>query len=156
MASSSEENEVFSEDEVGADQTYVKQKFSLTEETNDKLSGDEEIVESEGEPSSKTKSSLLAHPSYLVMVQEAIVELTSGSGRQSGVSKTKISDHMKTKYGLVEVNNLHVKKALKSAVEKNIIENTTGTYRFSAFFFRNVYRSKISENRKQLVSLHLH
>lgn len=123
----SDSGEVFSEEETTGDQTYIKQKNLTDDNRESSEEVDEESATEEVAPpikalSSKTTSS----KTYLTMVQESVVELTSGPGRQPGVSKNKIIENMKTKFGLTEVNNAYVIKALKAAVEKGSIEHTTG------------------------------
>ena len=63
------------------------------------------------------------HPPYMQMIHESIGALSTHG---KAVSRTKIVDHMKDKYGLNDVSNAHMSRALKIALEKNTIENTTG------------------------------
>ena len=68
------------------------------------------------------KTSTTKHRTYQEMVQETVIEL----GGKKGISKSKISEYMKGRYELNELNNLHVVKAIKTLIEKKIIENVTG------------------------------
>ena len=92
----STEDNVFSDEKV-ADLTYVKSS------TNNE------------------RKSKKTHPPYLNMVEEAVQEL---AGRK-GVSKARICQYLKTNH-VDEVSNLHVKKALKTGMEKKMFENITG------------------------------
>ena len=63
------------------------------------------------------------HPPYMQMIHESIGTLSTHG---KAVSRTKIVDNMKEKYGLNDVSNAHLSRALKISLEKDIIENTTG------------------------------
>jgi len=77
-------------------------------------------------------------PPYLTMVQEAVIKLSEGLSRGGTVSRTKISDYIQVTYGLHDVSSTpYFKKAIKIAVEKNIIENTSG-WIFLLHFFINI------------------
>ncbi|XP_057300684.1 histone H1.1, embryonic-like [Hydractinia symbiolongicarpus] len=70
---------------------------------------------------SKAAKATVKHPTYWDMVQEAILK----HGGRSGISKSKICDHIKEVYQM-EASNQYVVKAIKSGLEKKFIENTTG------------------------------
>ena len=63
------------------------------------------------------------HPPYIQMVHESIASISTHG---KAVSRAKIVDHVKGKYGLNDVSNTHMSRALKLAQEKKMIENTTG------------------------------
>ena len=70
------------------------------------------------------KESKKTHPPYSDMVHDAIQKM---AGRK-GVSRVKVCEHIKTNYQMDEVNNLYVKKAIKTGLKNNIFENSTGWY----------------------------
>ena len=77
------------------------------------------------------------HPPYMQMIHESI-EAISTHGK--AVSRAKIVEQMKEKYSLNDVSNTIVSRALRVALEKNIIENTTGIHA-STFFKRKSFKT---------------
>ena len=65
-------------------------------------------------------------PPYGKMVVEAIRE--QQTSWNTGISRAKIVEYIKTKYHLEDVNASALKNAIKKAEEKEIIEHKTGNY----------------------------
>jgi len=86
------------------------------------------------------------HPPYLQMIQESLTELEE---RGKGVSRTKIITHIKEKYTLQDINNLALNRAMKGAIEKNIILNSTGTGLTGSFKLTKEYK----EEKKQVAKV---
>ena len=105
-----------------SDQTYVKPTTTTT-------------TTAKGAGGATAKLPRNTVPPYLTMVQEAVVKLSEGVTR-GVVSRAKIADYITTTYGVHDVSTLsHFKKALKVAVEKSIIESTSGlTFDYCSLF----------------------
>ncbi|XP_065671404.1 histone H1A-like [Hydra vulgaris] len=93
------------------------------------------------------KSTKQANPkTYFDMVLEAIEKL---QGR-NGVSRSKITNFIVREFKIADVSTVYVTKALRSALEKNIIGNTTGNGANGSFKLtkeQNDIRKKIGKDR---------
>eukprot|EP00111_Clytia_hemisphaerica_P001571 TCONS_00004484-protein len=87
------------------------------------------------------------HPPYLQMIQESLTELEE---RGKGVSRAKIIAHIKEKYTLQDINNLALNRAMKGAIEKNIILNSTGTGLTGSFKLTKEYKEEKKQAAKVL------
>jgi len=87
------------------------------------------------------------HPPYMQMIHESIGTLSTHG---KAVSRTKIVDYMKDKYSLNDVSNPHMSRALKIALEKNIIENTTASGAMGSFKLTKQFKEQQKSQAKAL------
>ena len=105
---SDQDDAVFSDKDSEGNVTYVKPIKTLNKDT--KPAG---------------KNSKHVNPkTYLEMVLEAIEKL---QGR-NGVSRNKICNYIARQFNVADVSSLYVTKALRSALQKKLIDNTTGEF----------------------------
>lgn len=88
------------------------------------------------------------HPPYIQMVHESIASISTHG---KAVSRAKIVDHVKGKYGLNDVSNTHMSRALKLAQEKKMIENTTASGAAGSFKLTKTFKEQQKSAAKTLI-----
>jgi len=86
------------------------------------------------------------HPPYLTMVLDAV---QSQQVRGAGVTRPKIVQFIKSKYKLEEVRPVALKKAISKAIEKEQLEQKTGTGMNGTFVLSKSEKQKMVKEEKK-------